>query len=305
LGATAFVAVALVDTGLRTNHPGGAGSLTSGPLGVLVPPYELPYDATANLISMVWAGSSIVSAIFLSVRDYRRSGVTLPLFLVLSAPVGAFAGIIVDVIGGAYMADGPHLPTFIILGRNMGAFIFAAWSGFAIFMYAVFTMLSSGLSTRLLWWLLAGACVVEIGSEEALLARGAYAYFGNQPLVLLNHLPWWFVPCNMIGCFLAAALAFRYRNALTGWRGAFMLAIAPVSVLLSYATIGVPSFIAVNGTYPWLYTQMLGLATMAMSVGAAAIILALVLHRRPFAGSATPDKAAVSTGQCGIADAQQ
>jgi hypothetical protein len=131
---------------------------------------------------------------------------------------------------------------------------------------------------------------VEIGSEEGLLARGAYAYFGNQPLVLLSHLPWWFVACNMIGCFLAAALAFRYRDTLTGWRGIFMIVITPVSVLISYATIGIPSFIAVNRTYPWLYTQTLGLATIAMGVAAAAIILWLVLHRRPFAASATPGR---------------
>lgn len=306
LGATAFAAVALVDTGLRTNHAGGVRSLGVGPLpGLLAPPYELPYDGVANLISMVLAGSSIVSAITLSVRDYLRSGESLPLLLVLSAPAGAFAGIIVNVFGGAYMADGPHLSTFVILGRDMGAFIFAAWSGFGIFLYSIFKMLSAGLSTRLLWWVLAGACVVEIGSEEALLGRGAYAYFGNQPLVLLNRLPWWFVPCNMIGCFLAAALAFRYRDALNGWRGLLMLAITPVSVLSSYATIGVPSFIAVNGTYPWLFTQTLGLTTMALGVVAVAIILGLVLHRAPFAASATLGEAPVHRRWGGRADAQR
>lgn len=270
----------------------------------LEPPYELTYDGTANLISMVLAGSSIVSALTLSVRDYLRSGESLPVFLVLSAPVAAFAGIIVDVLGGAYMADGPHVSTFVILGRDMGAFIFAAWSGFGIFLYSVFKMLSAGLSTRWLWCLLAGSSVVAIGSEEALLARGAYAYFGNQPLVLLHHLPWWFVPCNLIGCFLAAALAFRYRAVLTGWRGIVMFAITPLSVLSSYGTIGVPSFIAVNGIYPWHVTQILGLTTMVLGVVAAATILGPVLHRRPFTVSATPE-AVPSREQGGLADAER
>jgi hypothetical protein len=54
VGATAFVAAALVDTGLRTNHGGGFQSLTVGPVpGVLAPPYELTYDGTANLLNMV------------------------------------------------------------------------------------------------------------------------------------------------------------------------------------------------------------------------------------------------------------
>jgi hypothetical protein len=234
---------------------------------------------------MALAGSSILSALVLAVRDWVRMKSALPLLLVLSGPAGAFAGAVVDALGGAYMVDGPHLPTFVILGREMGTFIFAAWSGFGIFLYWIFSVLTANPKTKLLWWLLAGACVIEIGSEEGLLARGAYAYFGNQPLVLVNLLPWWFVVCNIVGCFLAAALAFRYRGALTGWRGVWMIAVTPLSVLATYAAIGLPSIIAVNSTYPWLPTQALGLTTIIGGVVASAVILGRVLARRPLDGS--------------------
>lgn len=64
-----------------------------------------------------------------------------------------------------------------------------------------------------------------------------------------------------------------------------MIAVTPISVLATYAAIGLPSIIAVNSTYPWLLTQALGLTTIALGIGASAATLGLVLRRRPLDGS--------------------
>ncbi len=61
-----------------------------------------------------------------------------------------------------------------------------------------------------------------------------------------------------------------------------MIVITPISVMGVYGFIAMPSFIAVNGAYPWLPTQVLGLMTIALGVVVFAVILHVVLGRRPF-----------------------
>ncbi|HEY2202991.1 MAG TPA: hypothetical protein VGH99_00750 [Pseudonocardia sp.] len=285
-GALVFVAVALVDTGLRA---GGHEQPLDPTSGIPVPPRDLAYRATSNTLSIVWAACGGVSALIYSVREYVKTRSLIPFFLVLSAPLIAFPATVADVLGGAYMADGPHFDTVTILGRHMGLFVFAVWIDFGIFMYVIFTALGRGARTRVLWLLVAVSCVGDIVSEELMLPFGSYRYYGNQPLVLIHQLPWWWVPCNVVGCFLAATLAHRYRHLLTGWRASAMLVITPVSVLGVYGFTAMPSFIAVNGNHPWLVTQVLGLLTVALGVVTFLAVLNLVLARHPFDMEGTGD----------------
>jgi hypothetical protein len=61
-----------------------------------------------------------------------------------------------------------------------------------------------------------------------------------------------------------------------------MFVIMPISVMGVYGFIAMPSFIAVNGDYSWLFTQTLGLITIALGIVTFAAILHLVLQRQPF-----------------------
>jgi hypothetical protein len=51
--------------------------------------------------------------------------------------------------------------------------------------------------------------------------------------------------------FLAAALAYRYKEQLRGWKSLARIFITPMSVAGIYGFIGMPAFIVVNGTYSW------------------------------------------------------
>lgn len=277
--AIAFVIVALVDTGLRT---GGTPTPLDPTFRIPVPPRDLAYRATSNTLSIVWAACGGLSALIYSIREWVKTRSLIPFFLMLSAPVIAFPGTVADVLGGAYMADGAHFDTITVIGRDMGLFIFAVWVDFGIFMFIVFTALGRGVRTRILWLLVGVACAADIASEELMLPFGSYRYYGNQPLVLIHLLPWWWVPCNVVGCFLAASLAHRYRRLLAGWRASAMLIITPVSVLGVYGFTAMPSFIAVNSHCPWLVTQLLGLLTVALGLVTWLAVLNLVLARHPF-----------------------
>lgn len=283
-GALLFVVVALVDTGLRAR---GQQPPLDPTFRIPVPPRDLEYRATSNTLTIVWSACGGVSALVYSVREYLKTRSPILFFLVLSAPLIAFPGTVADVLGGAYMSDGAHFDLVTVVGRQMGVFIFAVWIDFGIFMYIVFTALCRGARTRVLWLLVGVSCAGDIVSEELMLPFGSYRYYGNQPLVLIHQLPVWWVPCNVVGCFLAATLAYRYRHLLTGWRASAILVITPVSVFGVYGFAAMPAFIAVNSHFPWPVTQLLGLLTVALGVATFLAVINLVLARHPFALEST------------------
>jgi hypothetical protein len=277
--ALAFVVLALVDTGLRAH---GQQPPLDPTFRIPVPPRDLPYRPTSNTLTIVWSACGGVSALVYSVREYVRTRSPILFFLVLSAPLIAFPATVADVLGGAYLADGAHFDLVTVVGRPMGVFVFAVWIDFGIFMYIVFTALCRAARTRVLWLLVGVSCAGDILSEELMLPFGSYRYYGNQPLVLIHLLPVWWVPCNVGGCFLAAALVYRYRHLLTGWRACAILVITPVSVLGVYGFAALPAFIAVNSHLSWPATQLLGLLTVALGVVTFLAVLNLVLGRHPF-----------------------
>jgi hypothetical protein len=114
---------------------------------------------------------------------------------------------------------------------------------------------------------LGAAAVLDVIDEEFILNfAGRYVYYGNQPLILISKLPWWWIPCNSIGVFLAASITYRLRDYLQGWRSLAVFFVTPLSVSAVYGAIALPSFIVTNGDYPWLPTQLCGLLTLAQGV---------------------------------------
>jgi hypothetical protein len=278
----AMVAVALVITALRTGPLAGSPDLTIDPeFGIPTPPHATPYHSTANVVAtMVMTVVGLVG-VALGVRDRRRTGSWLPLVLALSGAMITFPEVFVDVMGAVYFpwSDANH--AYTIIGREMPWWIVAGWFGYGVNMYFIFRVLQSNPPTKVLWWLLGGAAASSVVFEELLLSTGIYHYYGNQPLVLVARLPWWWIPCNSIGVFLAAALAYRYRHRLTGWRSLAMLLITPMSVAGVYGFIAMPGWIAVNGDYGWLPTQLLGLSVFVLGTAVFMFLLEAVLGRPP------------------------
>lgn len=283
IGCIAFVAVALLITWLRGGPVVGSRDMLMDPnFRIPAPPHGMEWWANGTWIAIAIAGTADLVLIILGIRDYRRTGSLIPLFIGFGAMAYVVPEVFVDVLGGVYMVDGPHLHIFTIVGRDMGLFIFVGWMSYGLVPYAMYRVLLTNPKTRTLWLMLLIAGVSNVVNEEMLLLFKAYHYYGNQPLVLINMLPWWWIPCNSVGALLAASVAYRYRHLLRGWRAAAMLVISPITLLGVYGAVAMPGFIAVNGDYPWLVTQVLGLATLALGVLVFMAVLHLVLQRHPF-----------------------
>lgn len=284
LGAAAFVAIALVITALRPESPfpfiPNAGGLAQKPT-----PAQAPYETANNIGATIVMTLIGLIGVGVGVRMSWKGRTFLPVMVALSAAFIVFPEVFYDVIGAVYFPFSTTEPlgtSFSILGRTMPVWIIAGWFGYGVFSVMTFAMLNARPTTRTLWYAWGGAILGDVVFEEALLQFRVYHYYGNQPLVLVAQLPWWWIPCNSVGVILAGAIAYRFRHRLRGPGALAMVVITPMAVTGIYGFIALPSWIATNGHYPWLVTQVLGFFTIVLGVFAFMGVLKLVLNRDPF-----------------------
>ncbi len=242
------------------------------------------YSRTNTTIAIVWLSCVGLVAFGLAIRDFMKTRTVLALFVTASAPMIVFPEVFFDVMGAVFYPVSEGDNAFTIFGRQMGWFIVAGWFGFgSLFMYTTYKVVEARMSTKAIWLSFVAACIGATVFEEILQNMGGmYFYYGNQPLIVLWKLPWWWTPLNAGGVFLAASLAYRFRHELRGWRGLLMFVITPASMAGSYAFAAMPAWMVVNGDYNWWLTQMAGLATIVIGIGAVALVIRLVLDRDPW-----------------------
>ncbi|KAM0433796.1 hypothetical protein ACHAQK_009018 [Fusarium lateritium] len=245
------------------------------------PPTTLPYSRTNNIICMTVMTATGLMAVTLGGLDARRSRSLLPLVLPLSGAMIALPETFIDVMGCIYYPWSNENASFHLVGREMPPWI-PIWFGYGSLMQINLKLLMEKVPTKTLWWFLGVMMLSDLIVEEILLPMGVYHYYGNQPLVVLNLFPWWWMAPNSIGVFLATALAYRYRNLLVGWRVLGVMFLTPMSVGAVYGCICFPVWVAINGDWGWLVTQLLGLLTMCFGFVCFCMILDLVLGRNPF-----------------------
>jgi hypothetical protein len=293
LGSAAFVVIALIVTALR---PAPRFPFVKGPTGMA----QEPTTVTAPYLLDNHIGCTIVMSLIgivgvvIGVRMSLRGRTWLPIMVALSAILIVFPEVFFDVMGAVwypYSETEPLGSTFTILGRTMPVWILAGWFGYGVFSVVTFAMLNSRPSTRNLWYAWGLTLAGDVVFEEILLQFDVYHYYGNQPLVILTELPWWWIPCNSVGVMLAAALAYRFRNSLRGWKSIVVFATTPMSVAAVYGFIALPSWIATNADFPWLVTQLIGFATLVLGVFAFLGVLKFVLNRDPFDLDYKPEEA--------------
>jgi len=257
--------------------------------GVPAPPMHAYYDPQNTIYAeciLIIVGLIVVG---FATRDSIRFKTVLPVTVALSGVFCVFPEVFIDVLGGCLWPTSPGHVAFKILGREMTWFPVTAWFAFgALLTYICFGMMLREVKTKWIWVAFAVAGCMDIVFEEIMLnVRGLYVYYGHQPLVLLTKFPWWWLPINTAGLFLAAALAYRYRQHLHGWKAAIMFPLTPFAYMAVHGFAGMPADAVINGDYSWIITQAGGIATSLLCLVATALMIHLVLERNPFRLNAT------------------
>jgi hypothetical protein len=248
------------------------------------PPHQtfLNNPENSNLWGTVMFVIGLIAVAF-SIRDAKRTSSLVPVMVALAGLFCTFPEVFVNVLGGCFWSEQDGHIAFMHLGRKMSWYIFGMWFGFAgVLCYICYSAISREVSTKWLWIAFACAGVGNIIIEEVLLnVPGIYTYYGHQPLVLLTRFPWWWLAVNVSGLFLGAALAHRYRAVFTGWKSLFVLILIPTAYIGCFTFAVMPTSVVIYGDYPWLVTQLGGLATCALALAATMGTMSLVLGRNP------------------------
>jgi hypothetical protein len=257
--------------------------------GIPAPPFDAYYGATASNIATAILFTITAIWVVVGLLDYRRTKSPVMLILAMSGFLCDFVEPYLDVMGGCLWATSPDLTLFTILGRPMSLFSLSAWAGFGASMTCIpYLMIRKTIQERKptswLWLTFIIAGLVDVGFEEIMLnMHGLYVYYGNQPLIVLTKFPWYYTTLNGGGLFLAAALAYRYRAHLPGWKSLLILLLVPMCEGANYGFTAMPAWIVVNGQYGWWTTQAGGLLTVLLCFAVMAGTFQLVLQRNPFA----------------------
>jgi hypothetical protein len=202
IGGLVFAAIALIDTWFKDRpYPLKFDSVLHIPL----PPTDAPYNATPTHV--VIAVSTLLGVIGLvwAASHARKQRTVLPVVLGLSSIAIIVPEVFVDIVGLVWYPTDVHDHAFTIFGRQMGWFIVAGWFSYGPFLYLIVNILQSRPKTKILWALWGAAAIWTIPVEELIINYGGcYVYYGNQPLILISKLPWWWIPCNSIGAFLVS-----------------------------------------------------------------------------------------------------
>jgi hypothetical protein len=292
--AGAFAVLAGLDLLITHFHhrPGNVPPVVLGRnTGVPVVPTNtnFPYSHSHTIVAIILLGGLGAVGFAFAVREAIRKRDYLPLFISLGTVAVVFPEVFVDIVGMVYYPTHSGDFAFGIFGRRMGWFIVGGWFGAGAFAGLMIKALRARPTAKQAWLLLLATGVSYSIFEEFLVTSGGmYQYYGNQPM-WWHSLPLWWTPCNVIGCaLLPAAFGYRYQHVLSGWRASVMLLVVPACVAGAYALIAMPSWIVVNADYPWLPTQLAGLATWALGIGLIAVVLNMFLGYRPFDPDSRP-----------------
>ncbi|EPB9494522.1 TPA: hypothetical protein L4Q76_001762 [Pseudomonas aeruginosa] len=280
LGALSLSAFSAIAWGGQT------GSVATGideVFGLPKPPVDFAYNFKWALTDSIASLILAFIVIGFAISHARRRGTYFPVVVACSGLLFGIPEVLIDIAGACWWAVGPDQVVFTIMGRPMTWLPMASWFAFAaLLIYIPYHLLVKKVSTKALWIGFAVTCLVDPVFEEInLRIPGLYTYYGHQPLVF-SVFPVWWMFVNAAGCFVAAALIYRFEKQLSGWKSIAVFFLAPLAYMAAFGFSGVPAAIVINGDYSWLATQLGGLITVALAIVSVALTMSVVLDRNPF-----------------------
>lgn len=250
-----------------------------------------PNDFFVQNPEHVMVSTAIMAAIaivFLIIAcfDSRKFHSTVPIGMVMGAAACVIPESVDNYLGGCFWSQSHKVGDimFVLMGREFDWYVAIMWWAFgAILGYILYAALLRHVSTKKLWIMLGLSGVADIVVEELLLGYGGiYTYFGNQPLVLIHHFPWWWLFVNVAALFLSVSIAYRFRDWFNGWRSILILFLMPFCYIGAFSFCGMPAIFAINGIFSPAVIQLLGVITCIVAIIHTAGVMKIVLGREPF-----------------------
>jgi hypothetical protein len=231
--------------------------------------WERVYTA-ACLVALVAMGAN-------AIRLWRADRDTLPLALMGAGALCVLLEPLVDVLGLCWYPRGSNYELFELMGRPIP---FLVLPGYTFFMGGLTVIALRTLATRGpqgLLRLYPLMIALELPFELLANQTGVYVYYGQQPLRVWDFPVWWLFVNTMVP-IVAAVLIRPLRGWLTGASVLLVVPLLPAVDAGVNAAFAWPTWTALHSDVPVAVTQLAGLVTCAMAVGALILIVRALEH---------------------------
>lgn len=236
--------------------------------GLPIPSVNAVAPTTVSHGATAFFGVVACLAFLYGLKHWRDTGRPVLLLILVGGGMCTLAEPLVDLMGACWHPNIGQPVAFEFMGRYMPWWIvavyFAYWGAQGGLLY---WLMQRGMTMKTMRWLILIPIVGDILIEELALPSGLYIYDGQQPLILLNSLPFWWVPCNSIGLLLAIALVSVCAPHLKGLKLLLIPLLLPMGQLMGYVAVGLPSFVVINTAgVPNAIVQAGGIATWLLGL---------------------------------------
>lgn len=231
------------------------------------PPTEALSNVTVDFWATVIYSTLAACTLIYGLFYWRRTGRPIILLMLAGGALCSTVEPFVNVVGAVWHPMVNQITAFELMGRGMPWFLVTGY----IFYFGVlgsltYLALEKGVTTRQFWLWATVPMLVDVVMEELMLYWDLYLYYGEQPLILINKLPLWWVPCNSLGEMLGVCLLVKAAPLLRGWRQLLIPILIPVCDAVAYSAISLPSWMVVNTPVPTWLNQLGGLATCGLAL---------------------------------------
>lgn len=222
------------------------------------PPMDLPIDKQAELVITSSLAVIAVLGVCYALYHWARSGRPVMLLLFFAGGLMMVFEPLVDTVGACWFSKDSWI-AFEAWGRPLPVWLCLAYFFYFGIASSMFWLaLKRGMSSTQIWISLFSAMIGDLLFESALLTVDPYTYYGNQPMLLPNGFPLWWMTVNATIPMVLGAIVYKFDDFFRGLRA---LTIIPLGLAVSSAVnsaVGWPSWTVINTDFGWVATQLGG-----------------------------------------------
>jgi hypothetical protein len=214
---------------------------------MLLPPIDTVFNLTAANIVLGICLVLVTTVLISGLGYWRKSGSPIVLLILLGGLTTVLAEPFLDTIGAAWHPIHGQNTAFEMMGRQIPWWVVVNYPAyFGVLVSANYVAFTKGVTMRGVWLWFLVPLAADAVQEELMMMTNLYYYYGQQPLILIHKLPFWWVPCNAMGAFLIASVLALMGSSLRGWKLLLVPVIMPVSYVVAFVIVGLPSMIAIH-----------------------------------------------------------
>jgi len=242
-------------------------------------PTHLRIPKTAEIVFTIFSFLPIPFTLASAARDLLRRHDPLLLYCLIGGTLSVLFEPIVDILGLCYLKENGAIGTFTIIDRTIPLYLIPVYTWYVGGLaYVFYRLFERGITTRMVFGLWALGWAANIFDETPGLLMGVYTYYGHQPLNIWG-LPLWWIFVNSLMPLIAAALIYKLKPRLNGWKLIAVIALIPMADGIANAAAAWPVWMALNQTdVSYVWTYLAAVVTFGLA-GLSTWIVAVVVAR--------------------------